>query len=50
MRNDSPYLDYCMKHLGCGPNGFTQFIDILIEIKQNDIVDLLLNTALENQR
>jgi hypothetical protein len=44
MKTDSPSLDYCMKPLRRGPNTFTQFIDILIETKQNDIIDLLLNT------
>ena len=44
MKTDSPSLDYCMKLLRRGPNTFTQFIDILIETKQNDIIDLLLNT------
>ena len=43
MKRDSPALDYCMRLLHRGPNAFTQFIDILIETKQNSIVDLLLN-------
>ena len=43
MKRDSPALDYCMRLLYRGPSGFTQFIDILIETKQNSIVDLLLN-------
>lgn len=43
MKRDSPTLDYCMRLLHRGPNAFTQFIDILIETKQNSIVDLLLN-------
>jgi hypothetical protein len=45
MRNDSPSLDYCMKLLRRGPDAFTQFIDILIETKQDDIVVLILTTT-----
>ena len=45
MRNEPPSLDYCMKLLCRGPDAFTQFIDILIETKQNDIVVLLLATT-----
>jgi hypothetical protein len=44
MKTDSPPLDHCMKFLCRGPKAFTQFIDILITTKQNDNVDLLLNT------
>ena len=44
MGNDSPPLDYCMKLLRRDSNAFTQFIDILIETKQNNIVDILLKT------
>ena len=47
MKTDSPSLDYCMKLLRRGPNAFTQFIDILITTRQNDIVDMLLNISLE---
>lgn len=47
MKTDSPSLDYCMKLLHRGPNAFTQFIDILITTRQNDIVDMLLNISLE---
>jgi len=32
-----------MKLLRRGPDAFTQFIDILLETKQNDTVDLLLS-------
>ena len=42
MRNKSPSLDYCMKPLHRGQDAFTQFIDIFIETKQNDIVILVL--------
>ena len=45
MGTDSPSLDYCMKLMHCESNAFTQFIDILIETKQNDIVILLLTTT-----
>ena len=46
IRNDSPFsLDYCMKLLRCEPVAFTQFIDSLIERKQNYIVDLLFKTT-----
>jgi hypothetical protein len=44
MKTESPSLDYCMKLFCRGPKAFTQFIDILITTRQNDIVDLLLNT------
>ena len=44
MKTDSPPLDYCMKLLRRDSNAFTQFIDILIETKQNNIVDILLKT------
>ena len=37
MRNGSPSLEYCMKLLRHGPDMFTQFINILIEIKHNYI-------------
>ena len=37
MKNNSPSLDYCLKLLRRGPYTFTQFINILIETKQNDI-------------
>ena len=47
MKTDSPSLDYCMKHLHRGSNAFTQFIDILIMTRQNDIVDMLLNISLD---
>ena len=46
IRNDSSFsLDYCMKLLRCEPVAFTQFIDSLIERKQNYIVDLLFKTT-----
>ena len=45
MENDSPTSDYCVRLLRCVLNAFTRFIDILIEVKQNGIVDLLLNTT-----
>ena len=45
MRNGSLSLNYCMKLLRHGPDTFTQFIDILIETKQNAIMLLLLTTA-----
>ena len=48
-RNDFASLDYCSKLLSRVLSAFTQFIDKLIETKQNDIVDLLLNTTEENQ-
>ena len=38
MRNESPSLDYFMKLLHHGPDVVNQFIDILMEPKQNDIV------------
>ena len=38
LRNESPSYDYCMKLLCCDPNAFIQFIDILIETKQNKIL------------
>ena len=44
MRSDSPPLDYCMKHLKCDSNAYSQFIDILIGTKQNHIVDILLKS------
>jgi len=44
MRNESLSLDYCMKLLRHGPDVFTQFIGILIERKQNDIMIILLTT------
>ena len=44
VKTDSPALDYCMKILQRDSNSFTQFIDILIETKQNNIVDILLKT------
>ena len=45
MGTDSPSLDYFMKLCRRGPQAFTQFIDILIETKQNDIVVLFLTTT-----
>ena len=42
IKTDSPPLDYCMKLLRRDSNPFTQFIDILIETKQNNIVDIPL--------
>ena len=42
MKKESPSLDYCIKLLRLGPDIFTQFIDILIETKQNGIMVLLL--------
>jgi len=36
MRNNSPSLDYCLRLICHVPKEFTQFIDILIETKQND--------------
>ena len=44
MRTDSPPLDYCMKLLKCDSSAYSQFIDILIETRQNHIVDILLKT------
>ena len=44
MKTDSPPLDYCMKLLKCDSNAYSQFIDILIETKQNNFVDILLKT------
>ena len=40
MKNESPSLDYCLKITCCGPKAFSQFIDTLIETKQNDFVHL----------
>ena len=40
IKNDFPSLGYCMKLFRHGSDAFTQFIDILIETKPNDIVDL----------
>ena len=45
MGTDSPFLDYCMKLCHRRLCAFTQFIDILIETKENDIVVLLLSTT-----
>ena len=45
MGTYSPSLDYCIKLCRRGPQAFTQFIDILIETKQNDIVVLFLTTT-----
>ena len=42
MRSDSPPLDYCMKLLKYDSNAYSQFIDILIETRQNHIVVILL--------
>ena len=42
---DSPSLDYNMKLCRRGPAAFTQFIHILIEKKQNDIVVLLFSST-----
>ena len=44
MKTDSPPLDYYMKLCRCDSNAYTQFIDILIGTKQNNIVDTLLKT------
>ena len=33
MKDESPTLSYGVMLMGCGPNAFTQFIDILIETK-----------------
>jgi len=44
IKNDSPSLEYFMRVSPRGPNVFTQFTDIQTERKQDDIVDLLLNT------
>ena len=41
IKNKSSTLNYCMKLMCHDPNAFTQFTNILFEIKQNDIVDLL---------
>ena len=49
MEDESLGLNYCMILMSCSPNAFTQFISILIETKQKDILDLLLNTPLEIQ-
>ena len=46
MKNNSSSLDYCKRLLRRIPDAFTRFIDILIKTKQNNIVDLLLNTTL----
>ena len=45
MRNESPSLDYCVKRLRCGLDTFAQFIELLIETKQNDTVIMLLATT-----
>ena len=45
MKNDSPSLDYCKKILRCDQDASTQFIDILTEKIENDIMVLLLNTT-----
>ena len=45
MEHDSPSLDYYLRFLRRRLDAFTQFIDILIATKQNDIVDFLLNTS-----
>ena len=45
MRNGSPSLHYCIKILRRGPDSSTQFIDILIETKHNDVVIMLLTTT-----
>jgi len=45
MKDDLLSLDYCMKLLLLEPDAFTQFIDVLIKTKQNDIVDLLLKNT-----
>jgi len=45
MKNDSPSLDYCKKILRCDQYASTQFIDILTEKIENDIMVLLLNTT-----
>ena len=45
MIYDSPSLDYCKKLLRRGKDTFTQFIDILIETKQNHIRILLLTNT-----
>jgi len=49
MRKDSPSLENCMQFLGRDPNAFKQFINILIEMKESNIMDLLLNTFLGSQ-
>ena len=49
IQHESPTLNYCMMLMSRGPNVFALFIDTLIEIKQNVIVDILLNTTLEIQ-
>ena len=45
IRNGSPSMGYCMIILRCSPDAATQFIDILIETKQNDNVVVLLTTT-----
>ena len=45
MKIDSPSFEYCIRLLRRGSDAFIQFINVLIEIKPNDIVDLLLALA-----
>ena len=49
MEDESLALTYCMMLMSRRPKAFTQFIGILIETKQKDILDLLLNTTSEIQ-
>jgi len=39
-KDGSPALDYCIKLIRRGQNVFTRCIDVLAEIKQNDIVGI----------
>ena len=45
VKDEPPTLNLCMMLMSRSPNALIQFIDILIETKQNVIVDLLLNTS-----
>ena len=45
IENGAPTVDYCMRLLRCGPNELTQFIDVLIETRQNYIIYMFFNTT-----
>ena len=47
MEDESLALYYCMMLMSHSAKAFTQFIGILIETKQNGILDFLLNTTSE---
>ena len=49
MEDESLALNYCIMLMSRSQNAFTQFIGMLIETKQKDILDLLLNTTSEIQ-